>query len=167
MTLPEWDADGLLPVGRWKTDLSGIYDRFVLDAPNTDVRQQLFEGLSLYLDRVATFTGPAEVWIDGGFAMHKDAPPNDIDVVIFPENLDALNNLGEDDREAFLSYLTLQNVAFSGYRAKRVQPMAGILDAFIATMEEASYWHNMWSKVKLLGVEVVGATKGYAEIKIK
>lgn len=166
--LPPWNSSGVLDLGVHSTDLDGVRERFVLDAPHTEIREQLFKCLELYLQRVRTFVGPSRVWINGGFAMRKAQPPGDVDLVILPDNSAAIDNLEEQRFYDFLQYLTLQDVFVGSpvpVSLTRMQPVAGAIDAFIARPDDEDYWRKFWSRVKRNGVEV-DESKGFAEVRI-
>lgn len=169
VSLPNWTDENILPGGAWPTDLQGIHDRFVDDAPNKDEREVLFNALTLYLNWIRPLVGPASIWIDGGFSMRKNAPPNDVDIVIFPDDWECINSLDSEGQKRLWSSITHQdvssNVASDGL-VPRVQPMAGMLDAFISPFENRDYWRGIWSRVKLDGIIIEELTKGFAEVRI-
>lgn len=167
--LPPWNNSGLLDPGAHPTDLDGVYERFVLDAPERDVRELLFSCLTNYIEIVRGTVGPSKLWINGGFAMQKLEAPRDVDVVIFPEDSDRINNLPTEDQEALVEYLTLQNVFIEHpwpTAIPRLQPMSGALDAFVAVPALEDYWFQTWSSVKRNGDPSPGEIKGFAEVMI-
>lgn len=167
--LPPWNASGLLDPGAHATDLDGVYDRFVLDAPERQVRELLFQCLTSYIKIVRPAVGPSRLWINGGFAMQKLEAPRDVDVVIFPEDVDRLNNSTQEELDELVEFLTLQSVLISSpwmTSIPRLQPMAGALDAFISTPELEHSWFETWSSVKRNGVYCPGEVKGFAEVRV-
>lgn len=169
VSLPAWNEDQVLPPGIWPTDLDGIRERFVLDVPNQNERELLFNALTLYLMWVRPLVGPATVWVDGGFSMRKAAPPNDVDIVIFPDDWGHIEGLDEEHGKRLLSSLTHQGVVSDvskGGVIPRLQPMAGMLDAFLGRERDREVWRDTWSNVKLDGVLIDGMSKGFAEVRI-
>lgn len=94
---------------------------------------------------------------------YKDAPPKDIDVAAILSGSD-LNSMNEDQQRTFETLLTR-----TGDGGARIQPMAGLVDGFFAQRGDADgilVWHNTWSAVYVAGVEAVGESKGYLEVKL-
>ncbi|HUE70810.1 MAG TPA: hypothetical protein VMP01_07960, partial [Pirellulaceae bacterium] len=87
MPIPDFDADGLLPVGIYDCTLQELRDRFGT-FQTSDLRCRLYERLEAFL-REAKLSGVAKyVIVDGSFVTGK-AVPNDIDlIVVVPEGHD-------------------------------------------------------------------------------
>jgi hypothetical protein len=108
--LPSWSADGFLPDGVHASDLSGIYDRFVVDAPHRAHREVLFGALTTYLTLVQRLIPSGRAWIDGGFGTVKAAAPHDVDVAVHPADWNELAALPEQDQADLLGLLTHQDL---------------------------------------------------------
>lgn len=170
MTLPVWDADGLLPEGRHPASLEEVHDRCVIGAPNAARRQELFGSLITFTELAKRIVGPCQLWVDGGFVTAKPKAPFDIDVVIKPDDWDRLLAYTGRDRDRVFGMLTLQDVVvgeplYLGF--ERIQPLAGELDAFLCYPGQDEVWHDTWSAVKGDDGEIVeGAVKGYVEVRV-
>lgn len=171
MTLPDWDADtNLLPPGRHATNLEGLYERFVQDAPHREHRERLFSAFLLHSKLIAHYLpSGASLWIDGGFAMRKEAPPHDVDVAIVPNAWADVDNWTEQQGGDILGLITLQNVIIEHpwpAMVARVQPVGALLDAFLVHDSNKDDWHKTWSAVKVDGRIAEGQHKGYAEVTL-
>ncbi len=170
MTLPAWDSNNLLPPGRHLTDIDGLYDRLVQDAPHREQRERLFSAFLLHQKLIATYLpGGARLWVDGGFVMRKDSPPHDVDVVIMPNSWDDVAKWTDRQFVDILGLITLQNVIIEypwPAMVERVQPVGALLDAFLVHEDIQDDWHAVWSAVKEDGVIIPGRIKGYAEVAI-
>lgn len=168
MSLPAWNADGLLPPGRYPATLDDIYERFVMDAPERPRREILHGAFVTHLMMVRSFIPAGKVWVDGGFSMQKAAPPHDVDVAIIPDDYAALAALPVERQIDFLGLMTLRDVVVGDpgpLYLDRIQPVGGALDAFICHPGEEYVWHSTWSSVKGTDGKIIpGMTKGYAEV---
>ena len=105
-----------------------------------------------------------KAWIDGGFITHKTwAAPHDADVALVFQPSVAFNE------EPVVPLLTLRNVSAAELRlpATRLQPMGGLVDAFLVPDQPAhtAIWHETWSSVKdANGAILPGKRKGYVEV---
>lgn len=93
---------------------------------------------------------------------HKPwSAPKDIDVVLLARQIE-LNQLSPDEQDS-LSHLMTVNAS-----GRRIQPMNGLVDAFVAIREEpesAPYWHRTWSAVRAEdGGTRDNVSKGYLEV---
>ncbi|MFG1925647.1 DUF6932 family protein [Cryptosporangium sp. NPDC048952] len=167
MDLPLWTSDGLLPPGPHAADLSAIYERLVLDAPFRERRELLYAALAVHLRLMRELIPEGRAWIGGGFCVRKDQPPADVDVVILPAEWDDLRKIDIRGRMQLHALLTLQDVAVRTPPIwfGRLQPVGGVLDAFICSPDREEYWHGAWSRVTDARGEVIdGLAKGYAEV---
>lgn len=170
MSLPPWDESRRLPVGRHETTLEGIHDRCVLDAPNRETRQCLYNSLIAYTHLVRRIVGPATLWINGGFMTAKDDAPFDVDVVIHPADWDELEKVEPRDQNRIFGLLTLQDIIVGDplyIGLDRLQPLGGDLDSFLCFPGQEDVWHDTWSSVKVGGQVIEGARKGYAEVILR
>lgn len=161
--LPKLTADGWLPPGRHQADLEEVRERFVAAAPCRQHRELVFEGLLLHLKLLERIGGPGRVWVNGGFVTHKNAPPADADLVYLCRDWQHLEAML--DHDGIYQLLTLQGVLASAptmVSIRRIQPVGGLVDAFLAPPEAEEYWHGLWSRVK----NVPDAVKGYVEVVI-
>ena len=168
MALPPLTAEGVLPASTspHPSDLAELRSLFVDAAPafRTE-RAQVFTALELHLslarDRLGAGT---RAWIDGGFITHKTwAAPHDADVAfIVPPNISMVV-------DEVMPLLTLKDVSAAEPRLTtvRLQPMGGLVDAFLVPDQPASLaiWHDTWSSVKdASGAIAAGQRKGYVEV---
>lgn len=166
MSLPNWNQRGVLPDGIHSATLEEVYERFVLDAPNREDREVLFSTLVGYLGTLKTIVPHGKAWIDGGFAMNKDATPHDVDLVFMPSDWEALRAKDPATEALLASLLTLQQVFVTSPEMflDRVQPYGGRIDAFICKPGQERYWLDTWSNVKRDGQLVPGESKGFVEV---
>lgn len=173
MAIPSVDpTTGLLPAaaGAYSASFQEIEQQFVVQAPNSVERADIFAALCVWATRVRATFGSGRIWIDGGFVTHKAPPPHDVDVVFIPDDPDRVN----DELLLAQGYelLTLQQLFFlhpgTGGTLERLQPVGGLVDAFIADPRRADalqYWHALWSAVKLIDGSISqDQTKGYLEV---
>ncbi|MGU3650607.1 DUF6932 family protein [Mycolicibacterium sp. A43C] len=170
MSLPEWGDDNLLPAGRHPGTLDDVYGRFVEDAPHREHRERLFSALVLHSKLVSTYLpGGARIWIDGGFAMRKQAPPHDVDVCVIPNDWTNVDEWSDQQYTDILGLITLQNVIIEHpwpAMVERIQPVGALLDAFLVHENFMDDWHETWSSVKVDGVLIEGQVKGYVEVTL-
>jgi hypothetical protein len=168
MALPAWNESGLLPPGAHRADLPDIYDRFVLDAPGRDHRELLFSALTTHLRLIQMIIPAGVAWIDGSFATHREMPPEDVDVVVHPNDWTAVRSLPAEARAHLHALLTLRDVSIAEPEDlwfSRLQPVGGLIDAYLCWPGHEATWHETWSRVTdAKGVVMNGRTKGYAEV---
>lgn len=167
MALPAIGPDGLLPPGRHRATWDEVWSTFVEVAPFRPERQRVFDALRMEVAGLVEAGGPSAVWVDGGFVTHKRwAAPLDVDVVYLCS--DEAHILRVLNHPRGFSLLTLQDVLTwrpVTTTVPRLQPMGGLVDAFLATPGRFDYWHGMWSAVKDEHGEITeGAVKGYVEV---
>lgn len=167
MGLPAWDDEGLLPSGAHAAELPDVYDRCVLDAPCREHREMLFGALTTYLRLLKTIIPAGRAWIDGSFCTRVPHPPADIDMAIHPADWTALQDISQEAKGRLYALLTLQDVAVMqpAIYLSRLQPVGGMVDAFLCHPGAEGYWHGLWSRVrKPNGSVVAGQEKGYVEV---
>jgi hypothetical protein len=169
MSLPDWTEAGLLPPGGHPATLADIYDRFVIDTPSAsrEQRELLYSALSVHLRLVQQIIPAGRAWIDGSFATRRELPPHDVDVAICPADWQQLERLPTADRGPLYALMTLQDVAVRepAIWLSRVQPMSGLVDAFIVRPEDEATWDEQWSRVYGHDGQVLAdQKKGYAEV---
>ena len=167
MSLPAWTPAGLLPPGAHRASLTDLYERFVLDAPCREHRETLYAALTVHLRLIQRIIPAGRAWINGSFCTSREAPPNDVDVVIHPAEWTTLDHLPEHAKPYLYALLTLQDVVVAQPTIwlSRLQPVGGVIDAFLCRPGHEATWHDQWSKVTDAGGTVVeGKTKGYAEV---
>jgi hypothetical protein len=147
--------------------LKDIYDRFVVDTPESDVRETLFAALTLHLGLVKKLIPAGRAWVDGSFCTQQALPPKDVDVVIHPADRDALEALEGEQRARLYMLLTLKDVA--AYEPfvlfPKFQPVSGLVDAYICAPGHEDVWRTSWSRVTDAdGAVIEGQAKGYAEV---
>jgi hypothetical protein len=151
------------------TTLAEVADRFVAGSPNEYDRGLIFRALELHLELMADRIGrPATVWIDGGFVTHKPEVPNDVDLVYLCRDEAHLSAILAAD--GIMQLITVQNVIIEipvMCAVRRMQPVGGKVDAFLATPRVSPFWDRVWSSVKGPdGKTVLGAVKGYLEVTL-
>lgn len=159
---------GFLPLGAHSATLAEVHERFVSGAPHEARRQSIFDALVTYFDWLRAFFPSGVALVDGGFTTHKPEVPHDIDVVIFPDDPTHMSTWTEQQFMDFQGLMTLQDVIIGGQDAayfKRVQPLGGLLDGFIAAPEREQMWRRTWSSVRGAGNAFVADQKGYLEVR--
>ena len=167
VALPAWTDAGLLPPGAHPATMPDIYDRFVLDAPQREEREVLFAALGLHLGLIRKLIPAGRAWIDGSFCTRQALVPNDVDVVILPADRVALKALGGPDKTRLYMLLTLQevNALEPAVWLNRLQPLGGLVDAFICAPGHEDVWDARWSRVTdAYGAVIEDKAKGYAEV---
>jgi len=168
--IPEIQRDGLLPDGRHVATLDEIRQIFVEEAPFSSERRLILTGLQLHLSLMREMFSAGAAWINGGFVTRKTwSAPKDVDI-IYVLSAAEINALDAESAARLASLLTLQGVSSAAppIKAMRVQPMGGLLDAFLVVEEEVDqqiYWDRIWGTVMAAGGVVVdGVRKGYLEV---
>ncbi len=103
--MPDWTDAGLLPLGVHQADLPDLYERLVLDAPNRERRELLFGALSTHLKLVQDIVPAGLIWIGGSFCAMDAKPPHDVDVVIKPADISALDGASPEVRVQLFGFL--------------------------------------------------------------
>ncbi|MGV8882560.1 MAG: DUF6932 family protein [Rhodoglobus sp.] len=157
-------SEGLLPQGRHPATLEEIEALFVTAAPFPEQRALIFSAFTTWVTLVEQVLPVSRYWIDGGFTTHKTwAAPSDVDVTILCQEKD-LDALGPAEQDRLGLLLT---TPADGQRP-RIQPMGGLVDAFVTTRGasgNAPYWNQQWSKVRGAdGKELVNLSKGFLEV---
>lgn len=161
MPLPHWTSDDVLPPGRHPADLSDIYERFVWDTSYRNEREILFSALNGYLGVVCRLITSGRAWIGGELTVRPRQIPRDVDVVLLPEEWGELKRLDESARATLYGMLTLRGVIAEqpAMYLEQVQPVGGLLDAFLCRPGDEPEWEAVWSRGP-----VAGSTKGFAEV---
>jgi hypothetical protein len=171
MPIPSPNAQGFLDPSPdpYPGTLAELHERFVVQSPaHQDVRARVFRALELHLELLLEVGGPAKVWIDGGFVTYKAAPPKDVDLVYLCRDDKHMGDMLRAN--GIIELLTLQDVIFAfpfAGAARRVQPVGGLVDAFLATPPDQMFWASWWSKLKGPdGKPVPGTRKGFVEVSL-
>ncbi|PXY31039.1 DUF6932 family protein [Prauserella muralis] len=161
MPLPHWTSENVLPPGRHPADLSDLYERFVWDAPYRNEREILFSALSGYLGVVARLIPSGRAWVGGSITTRTEEIPNDVDVVLIPDDWGSLKRLDGPARAALYGMLTLRGVIAEqpAMYLEQVQPVGGLLDGFLCHPGDEEIWEATWSR----GLSP-GSVKGFAEV---
>lgn len=151
-----------LPPGIHPATLDAIENAFVEGAPYPKQRRIVFDTFRVWFEIVSDILPDARFWINGGFVTHKDwAPPDDVDVVILAKQHD-LNSLDSEQQELLASLMTVTEPV-------RIQPMSGMVDAFICVRGDIDWtliWRETWSTLTDRDKEPVqGIQKGFLEVK--
>jgi hypothetical protein len=167
MKLPEWTETGLLPLGVHPVDLPGLYERLVLDAPNRERRELLLGALSTHLKLAQAIIPAGQIWIAGSFCAQGLKPPQDVDIVIKPTDISALDIASPDVKMRLYGLLTLKQVDVKDPPAylSKLQPVGGAVDAYLCRPGQEARWQRLWSSIldKTHNV-VTGMDKGFAEV---
>ncbi|MFF9885787.1 DUF6932 family protein [Streptomyces eurythermus] len=169
--IPPLTPGGMLPVGRHPATLEEIHDVFVANAPHAGHRQRLYSALELYVGLVRDLLPRATLWVDGGFCTHKPTPPKDIDLVLFASRR-LVQHFDQEEWTRMSQLLTLQNLTAQAppTMAGRIQPMGGLIDAFLAeegNPDDVALWDHNWSLVRGDDGKIVeGERKGYLEVAL-
>ncbi|MEU6387020.1 hypothetical protein ABZ847_26070 [Streptomyces bauhiniae] len=169
--IPPLTPGGMLPVGRHPATLEEVRDTFVVRAPHAGRRQRLYSALELYVELVRDLLPRATLWVDGGFCTHKPTPPKDIDLVLFASRR-LVQHFDQEEWTRMNQLLTLQNLTAQSppTLAGRIQPMGGLIDAFLAeegNQADIDLWDHNWSLVKGDDGKIIeGERKGYLEVAL-
>ncbi|ORA62163.1 DUF6932 family protein [Mycobacteroides franklinii] len=171
VAIPEPNEQGFLDPSTepYPATLNDLHDRFVAGAPeHKSERQRLFDALELHLNLLAEVGGAGKVWVDGGFITYKTAAPRDVDLVYLCRDEAHMGAMLRNER--IHSLLTLKSVVIGkpalGALA-RMQPVGGLVDAFLTVPEGQMYWAGMWARVKGPdGRPVPGVRKGFVEVTV-
>jgi hypothetical protein len=171
MPIPTPNTRGFLDPSTdpYTATLPELHERFVLQSPSHQpARQRVFKALELHLELLAEVGGPAKVWIDGGFVTHKTDAPKDVDLVYLCRDPGHMGAMLRSDQ--IITLLTLGDVIFGfpfAAGAKRLQPVGGLVDAFLALPAAQMYWASQWAMIKGPdGKRVPGTRKGFVEVSL-
>lgn len=149
---------GWLLQGRYVATLDEVAKVFVSGAPNSEIREGLFQALIAWIDSVHAVVETDRIWVDGGFLTHKQEPPSDIDVVAFVKPA-----LLTEKADAELNPLRTHK-----HNGQRIQPMGGRIDGFVepAGSEQKVYWVKEWTQVRhpVTRETWIGKAKGFVEV---
>lgn len=172
MALPPLDAQLRLPPGRHPAMLAEVEQLFVKSAPNRARRERLWRAMRLHMEEARDTFGPASVWIDGGFVTHKAPAPEDVDLVYVVPGFELERAFALQSTKV-LELLTLKDLIVGEpgpLGLPRLQPVAGLVDAFVVAAElpgHLAYWDWAWSLVKAQDGSIVPeAQKGYVEVRL-
>lgn len=167
--LPPVDpTTGFLPLGAHQATLAEVHETFVAGAPHPDRRQLIFDALVVYLDAVRSFFPSGMALVDGGFTTHKADAPHDIDVVLLPDDENAILDWTDKQFLDWQGMLTLGDVIVGGQDAayfQRVQPFGGLLDSFLGAPELEQRWRDFWGSIRGQHNEQISDSKGYLEVR--
>ncbi|MBZ4496956.1 MULTISPECIES: hypothetical protein [Dermacoccus] len=158
-------GDGFLPVapGPHFATLDEVRDRFVTHAPNVVQRERVFRGLEIWIEQARDLYGSGRVWIDGGFVTHKADAPDDVDVAFLPDDRERATTAMASAHG--LGLLTMQNLMCDIGSVARLQPVGGLVDAFLVDADDDMDVENMtWLFSQVKGVKHV--RKGFVEVVI-
>lgn len=188
MGIPPFDANGLLPHGRFACDLDEFERAFVLDArfSASKKRSPLFADFLTALNVVdAIMPGGVErVWLGGGFTSDK-LDPSDIDATfIISESVhESLDDKARERIEALLTHggFKAQGIGLSvdGFMLVRRQVAnpwtsdGGVRPAATPYLVRRGAWDDWWSRHRVHGtatekpkVEDSPPRRGYVEVII-
>ncbi|WP_108719513.1 hypothetical protein [Miniimonas sp. S16] len=148
----------LLRLGRHRASMAEVEEVFVVGAPFEAERRILWDAFKAYRSVALAHYPSARFWVNGGFVTHKTwAAPHDIDVCVVVPGAEvlAVGQAGEH--------------LWTTPGPPRIQPMAGLVDGFLAVAEmldDLNYWRSMWTSVTDSdGTADPGRRKGYLEVE--
>lgn len=136
-----------------------MYRVFVEEAPGRERRQVIWDAFDLWLDRIEAIVRPVSLWIDGSFVTYHTEYPSDIDVLSWIRSEDALF-LSEKQQQEFHALMTDPTIGH------RVQPMSGLVDAFMAadgSPKDLRMWRSLWERPSHVSLDEL-SNKGFLEV---
>jgi hypothetical protein len=171
MPIPRPNSRGFLDPSTlpYKGTLEELHERFVVESPShQEERALIFRALLLHLELLVAVGGPGAVWVDGGFITYKDVAPHDIDLVYLCRDESHMGMMLRSPE--IYSLLTIADVIMDFPVAgglRRLQPVGGLVDAFLTLPEGQMYWAAQWAKIKGPdGNRVPGTRKGFVEVSL-
>lgn len=169
MPIPPLNDDGLLPAADapYQATIDEVRAAFVAGQPCELHREQLFSAFRLHTAQMRSI-GFNRVWVDGGFVTRKLSPPKDIDLVYPAASTEHLRlALTTPGIEALLTQRDVIIGRPMSVASERVQPMGGLVDAFLCSPAKYDYWLDMWSRVKRPdGTTDYSERKGFLEVAL-
>lgn len=169
MPIPALNPDGLLPVGVHTCDWPEVQLVFVDQAPHPAKRRKIYAALQMYVSRLTQLIPSGTMWINGGFTTHKAKAPEDVDLALLVDPALTVG-WGVREQDQLGSLITLRGAYSTDppLTFGRLQPMAGLVDAFMIAMSDVAarqLWEGTWSTVVDENKVVVpGARKGFLEV---
>jgi hypothetical protein len=169
--LPSLTADKMLPAGIHQASLDEVEELFVEQAPFRDERREIWSAFQLYVGMLRKLVPSATIWVDGGFVTHKTWAPADMDLAVLLDG-SHVSALTPEQLQRLTQLMTLQGVRVTSplTAAARLQPMGGLIDAFVLEASDPhgrQFWESTWSRVydqnKVL---VPGKSKGFVEVVV-
>lgn len=155
------DSSGRLAPGRHNCTIDELHHIFVAQAPHNNERTVIIEAFMGWRVAIKKLIPNHTLWVDGSFTMYNSTPPNDIDVVIMAKSSE-VNSLAPSQKAELTGLLTSSDPS----NGDKVQPMGGLVDAFISFRDrpdDTKYWYDLWQKVK----GEPNAIKGFLVVKAK
>lgn len=153
------DETGILPAGLHQCIVADVHRVFVEAAPGRARRQVIWDAFELWLDRIEAIVRPTSLWIDGSFVTYHTDYPDDIDVLSWIREEDALF-LSERQQQEFHDLMTDPTIGH------RVQPMSGLVDAFMAqdgSLRDLRVWRSRWERPSHVSLDKA-TNKGFLEV---
>jgi len=116
MSIPQFDSNGVLPLGIYETKIDEIKEYFC-SFGNKELRQNLFNTFEKYLNELKKHNTEYEIYVDGSFVTNKHEP-GDIDILLF-------FNVEYNNKE----WLTLINEDYINIKYKGVQVLTAFLNS--------------------------------------
>jgi hypothetical protein len=152
--IPQFELDGFLAPGRYRTDVAEVQQRFVATAQSTPAN--LRSDLWTDLERCVSFTkqavgNVAALWLGGGFVTVKP-DPSDIDVVFIIDQLAVLKAKNDPQSDAWMALLANNGLSAHGFRLDtfvipwRVMPEVNRAPRADAYFAERGHWDDFWQR---------------------
>lgn len=157
--IPAFTDEGVLPPGRYDTDVGEVESRFVMTFPRSLTRADIYDGWRRRREELASIVEVAAEWVDGSFVTSKrDA--GDIDVVVLADatEIEALNQ-EEKQRLAALVTGAHPQIAFGCHSFLLPVRPEGHPD-YEKYLRMRGYWDEFWSRRR-----DSDGQKGYLEVR--
>lgn len=159
--IPPFNAHGVLPVGRYPSDVNEVEQRFVLTFPMSQTRRDIYSGWRDRRAKMFDILEPEWEWVDGSFVTAKrDAGDVDIATFVTGQDFDQMPVAARDE------YTKLANSLVSaapqllyGCHSFLVSVYPQGHPYFNHYMAARGYWDWEWSRDRAVG------EKGFLEIR--
>lgn len=151
----------------YRVTLSDVHDLFVAKAPFRERREALFIALSTYSALVWAEIPKAVIWIDGGFATHKDwEAPDDVDVVVVADDVESSTKARMASQGLFTMTDVTAKISLKDMPLiSKLRPFGGLVDAYFATSNTSELLRRQLSQVRGPDGEIMaGVLKGIVEV---
>lgn len=166
--LPEYTAEGLLPMGRWNTTIDQIYETYVRG--QTPPRPQLWEEWLICNEGIRAIFGHVVMcWLSGSFFTTK-ATPGDIDCTYFLSTTQIDQTTFEKNAQLITSAIQAENLHIDLYFCP-YEPIPYPKDLGTTPyFSYRGYWDDWWQRHRIKTIppapkpEDVFPRRGYLEV---